>query len=200
MFLEISGRVLLFLLLKICVLCFCSLIKISLDKNYSITKHSTILVTPNGKSRCLTCWVWAHILIPSISLSSCGRDFSRRVFFHLMYVLHCVKTLELQTLHIKVSWVVTGNIQMLWLGVSGSVLSPHTIYWAVIYRSIHLLHTFCECCPNNNKSFCKWLTKYGYNPNKNYRVLQIALINIILMSLACWSDTLYQFLCMYPKC
>lgn len=113
------------------VLCFCSLINISLNQSYSKTKHFTILVIPNAKTRCLTCWVWAHILIPSISLSSRGRDFSRRVFFHLMYVLHCVKTLGLQALHIKVFWA--GNIQMPWLGVSGSVLSPHTIYWAVIY-------------------------------------------------------------------
>lgn len=114
------------------VLGFCSLINISLNKNCSITKHFTILVTSNAKTRCLTRWVWEHILIPSVSLSSCGRDFSRGVFFHLMCVMHCVKTLELQALHIKVSWAVTGNIQMPWLGVSGNVLSPHTIYWALI--------------------------------------------------------------------
>lgn len=181
------------------MLCFCSLINISLNKNYSITKHFTILVTPNAKTRCLTCWVWAHILIPSKSLSSRGRDFSRRVFFHLMYVLHCVKTLELQALHIKIFWAVTGNIQMPWLGVSASVLSPHTIYWAVIHSK------YSSYIPSVNgvltmiNHSARWLTKYNYNPNTNNTDLQVALINIVLMLVACWSDTLYQFLCMYPK-
>lgn len=107
-----------------CVLCSRSLINISLNKNYFVTMHFTILITPNAKTRRSTCWVWAHILIPSVHLSSSGTDFSRRVFFHLIYVLHCVKTLDLQALQIKVSWAVTGSIQMPWLHVLGRVISP----------------------------------------------------------------------------
>lgn len=96
-------------------------------------------------------------------------------------------------------WAVTGNIQMPWLGVSASVLSPHTIYWAVIHSK------YSSYIPSVNgvltmiNHSARWLTKYNYNPNTNNTDLQVALINIVLMLVACWSDTLYQFLCMYPK-
>lgn len=77
-------------------------------------------------------FLWTRaILISSISLSSRGRDFSRRIFFHLMNFLPCVKTL-------KLLW--TLKFLELWL----AILRCHDCLRKCAKSSHHLFGTHIE--------------------------------------------------------